>query len=342
MSVNSSSDVNPSVSIIVPTYNRVQDLPKIVNTILQQSYSDFELIIVNDGSKDNTEEVLRGLKSIDSRIKVVNKSNGGVSSTRNAGIEKALGEFLIFVDDDDTLGKDYIKNLMDVDRRIDLVIDSYSNQTDNGPICHADFPEILVKGFEGILDTLFLTMGNCRYSFFPFAKRYRLSILKNHNIRFCKDITLGEDRPFVLDYLRHAESMMVINTHSYIVKEVSTSDYRLSKGIKPADFLLRNFRDSYSYLINYGEEYKNRLILKYADNYLAEKCIDYLLIPMAANRHSEESENMIIADMPKLWKSVKVGNVKNRRNRMIVRMVRCVGVRPTVAAMKFAFKVRSK
>lgn len=334
--------MKPSVSIIVPTYNRAQGLPKIVDAILRQSYWDFELIVVNDGSKDNTEEVLNRLKLIDSRIRIVNKPNGGVSSARNVGIEKAIGEFLIFVDDDDTVGQDYIKNLMDVDRRVDLVIDSYSNQTDDGPILPTDFPEIKEEGFVNILKTLFDTMQKYRYCLFPVAKRYNLSILKNNNVKFRKDITLGEDRPFILDYLRFANSIRIINSHSYIVKEITTSDYRLSKGIKPADFLLRNFKDSYSYLINYGEEYGNQLILKYADNYLAEKCIDYLLIPMACGRHSNESEKLIRKYVPELWQKIKVRNVKNRRDRIIVRMVRGLGVLYAVMTIKLAFKLRSK
>ena len=332
----------PSVSIVVPTYNRSKGLYKIVDTILNQTYSDFELIIVNDGSKDDTEEVLTDLKSIDYRIKIINKSNGGVSSARNVGIDTATGEFVIFVDDDDHIGKDYIKNLIDVDQDIDLVIDSYSNQKDEGPIIPSDFPEIQTKGKKNILDVMFDTMQRYKYCFFPVAKRYRLSILNNHNIRFREDITLGEDRPFVLDYIQYANSMKVINSHSYIVKEITSSDYRLSKGIKSADFLIRNFKDSYSYLINYGDEYKSLIIKKYADNYLVEKCIDYLLIPMAEKRHSDDSQMLVKKDVPKLWKAINVSNVKNRRNRLIVRMVRCFGVQPVVSMMSMALRIRSK
>lgn len=307
-----------------------------------QSYCNFELIIVNDGSRDNTEEVLNTLKSTDSRIKIVNKPNGGVSSARNAGIEVASGEFVIFVDDDDNIGKDYIKSLMDVDPDIDLVIDSFSDQVDDSPIIPVDFPEIKIEGREEILDFIFGEMQNYRYCFFPYAKRFRLRILKNYNIRFPENITLGEDRLFVLDYIRYANSMQMINSHNYIVKQTSDAAYRLSHGVIPSDFLIRNFRDAHVFLINYSKEYNNPLVLKYADNNLAHKVINYLLIRMCRHRYSEDSENHIIKDVPTLLRNIKVDNVKNKRNRMIVRMVRFLGVQPTVMIMNLAFKVRSK
>lgn len=326
----------------MPTFNRANSLLKAVEAILNQSYSDFELIIVNDGSSDNTLEILAQIAKKDSRVRGINKINGGVSSARNTGIEKAVGNFLIFIDDDDRVGKDYIKNLMNPDSDIDLVIDSYSNQTDDGPIVPSDFPEIQAKGIDNILNMLFGKMQNYRYCFFPIAKRFRKSILKANNICFRKEITLGEDRPFVLDYIRHAKSMQVINSHSYIIKADSNSLYRLSKGVKPAEYLLKNFQDSYSFLINYKQEFNNQLIQNYAENYLAEKLIEYLLIPMAENRYSSESQKLIRKEVKILLKPIILSRIKNRRNRMIVRAIQLTNVQTASSLIRLALKTLSK
>lgn len=334
--------MTPSVSIILPTFNRANSLSEAVDAILSQSYTDFELIIVNDGSSDNTTEILEQIASKDSRVRAISKINGGLSSARNKGIEEARGEYTIFIDDDDRVGKDYILNLMKVNSEIDLVIDSYSNQIDDGPVLPSHFPEIQVKGIDNILTSLFGQIQNYRYCFFAYAKRFRSNILKSNDIRFSEVITFVEDRPFVLDYLRHANSMQVINSHSYIIKADSNSAYRLSKGVKPADYLLKNFQDSYSFLLDYKTEFNNPLILNYADNYLAEKLIEYLLIPMAENRYSGDSQKIIRRDVKKLLKLIKLSRIKNRRNRMIVKAIRLTNVNTVTSLMRLALKTLSK
>lgn len=332
----------PAVSIILPTYNRAKSLSDAVGAILKQSYKDFELIIVNDGSSDNTSDIIEQISSKDSRVRGINKLNGGLSSARNIGIEEAQGEYIIFIDDDDIVGTDYIMNLMNVDAAIDLVIDSYSNQIDDGPVVPSDFPEIEVYGIESILNTLFGQMQNYRYCFFAIAKRFRLSILKSNNIRFSSVITFVEDRPFVLDYIRYAESMEVINSHSYIIKASSSSEYRLSKGVKPADYILRNIHASYTFLRSYLEEFKNILILNYADNYLAEKVIDYLLIPMAENRYSGDSRKIISREVKHLLTPITLSHIKHRRNRIIVKTIQLTNVTIVTSLMRVALKIISK
>lgn len=92
---------NPKISIIVPIYNVEKYLPKCIDSILSQTFSDFELILVDDGSPDNCEEICDNYANIDSRIRVVHKENGGLSAARNTGIEMAKGQYLGFIDSDD-------------------------------------------------------------------------------------------------------------------------------------------------------------------------------------------------------------------------------------------------
>lgn len=100
--------VNPNISIIIPCYNQAQYLDECLQSVLEQTYSNWECIIVNDGSPDNTEEVAKEWLKKDSRFKYVYKENGGLSSARNVGIKEAKGEWILPLDADDKIAKDYL------------------------------------------------------------------------------------------------------------------------------------------------------------------------------------------------------------------------------------------
>ncbi len=101
--------MNPIVSIIVPCYNQAQYLPETLDSVLAQTYPNWECIIVNDGSPDNTEEVAKQYCDEDSRFKLVLKQNGGVSSARNIGIAQSCGEYILPLDADDKISPDYLE-----------------------------------------------------------------------------------------------------------------------------------------------------------------------------------------------------------------------------------------
>lgn len=103
--------MQPKVSVIIPAYNVEKFIEKCVNSVLDQSFSDFEIILVDDGSKDSTPKICDELANKDSRITVIHKENGGLSDARNAGIRKSVGKYLAFVDGDDIVDKDYLKEL---------------------------------------------------------------------------------------------------------------------------------------------------------------------------------------------------------------------------------------
>ena len=99
----------PIVSVIVPVYNTEKYLPECIESVLFQSYTDFELLLIDDGSTDGSGLICDEYARKDFRIKVVHKSNGGVSSARNEGLDIARGEYVCFVDSDDWVCKDYLK-----------------------------------------------------------------------------------------------------------------------------------------------------------------------------------------------------------------------------------------
>ena len=95
-------------SVIVPIYNREKSIKKCVDSILRQSEKDFELILVDDGSTDNSLNICKDFEKTDNRIIVIHKENGGVSSARNAGIDVARGKYVVFVDSDDYVDNNYL------------------------------------------------------------------------------------------------------------------------------------------------------------------------------------------------------------------------------------------
>ncbi|EGO6707923.1 glycosyltransferase family 2 protein, partial [Enterococcus faecalis] len=100
------------VSVVIPVYNVEKYVEKCLDSVINQTYQNLEIIIVNDGSTDNSLSVCQKKKLSDSRIKLINKENGGLSSARNAGIECAQGEFICFIDSDDWIELDYIEVLL--------------------------------------------------------------------------------------------------------------------------------------------------------------------------------------------------------------------------------------
>ncbi len=102
----------PKISIIVPVYNTIKYISECIESILIQSETDFELLLIDDGSKDGSGIICDKYAMKDSRVKVFHKPNGGVSSARNLGLDKSTGEMIFFIDSDDTVGRDYLKELM--------------------------------------------------------------------------------------------------------------------------------------------------------------------------------------------------------------------------------------
>lgn len=126
--------MNPLVSIIMPMYNVEEYIGRAIDSVLQQTFSDWELIIVNDGSKDESRNIASKYIDIDPRIRLIDKSNGGLSSARQKGCEQAIADYIVFIDSDDTLEPQYISVLYSniIKYRADVSMCSYN--TVNG-IC---------------------------------------------------------------------------------------------------------------------------------------------------------------------------------------------------------------
>ena len=129
------ADMEKKISVIVPVYNKEKTITKCINSILSQSYENIEVIAVDDGSSDNSLNILKELEKSDNRLTVIHQDNNGVSSARNAGLERAKGEYISFVDSDDWLEKDALKKLSAlINDDVDIVCCCCNAVTDDGSI----------------------------------------------------------------------------------------------------------------------------------------------------------------------------------------------------------------
>ena len=204
----------PSISIIVPIYNAQTTLPRCVESILAQTFEDFELILIDDGSTDKSAEISERYTSIDSRVYYYYKNNGGVSSARNLGLFYAQGIWVTFVDSDDAIGKDYLLNLYENAKEgVDIVMSYpvliYSNGYRYIPKYEPNIYDI------NNFDRVFLNNELHKYTS-PWAKLYKRSILKNFDIKFCEDMHIGEDMVFLYTYLLHINKFSIINNTDYL------------------------------------------------------------------------------------------------------------------------------
>ena len=218
------------VSIIVPVYNSSAYIENCVNGLLRQSYKNIEIILVDDGSSDDSLDKCRILSQLDTRIVVYSKKKLGASSARNMGIEYAQGYWLVFVDSDDTVKVDYVKHLVDGAylSSVDFVISGiqyWNTQTESR--IDKVYEKILLKEdnlVECIVKYRIYENGG------PISKLYKASIIHDHSIRFNENLHYAEDCDFVLKYISFISYLLFINSVDYIYRLTpnSLSHRRLS------------------------------------------------------------------------------------------------------------------
>ena len=186
------------VSIIVPVYNVEQYLRECVDSVLNQTYSDIEIILVDDGSTDQSGNICDEYAEMDSRIKVIHKKNEGVSAARNTGIETASGERIIFVDSDDCIHPRLLESYRELDDdSVTLLCDYTTDMEEWKRFFLNDFQEHM----EFVARKKFMKLFYKDYMNPPFNKYFRADIIREHQIRFPEDMSLGEDLIFNMKYL---------------------------------------------------------------------------------------------------------------------------------------------
>ena len=217
------SFIMPTISIIVPVYNTEQYLSRCIDSVLNQSFTNFELLLIDDGSTDNSSAICDAYTEKDDRIRVFHKENGGASSARNLGLDNAQGEWVVFVDSDDAVGDLYLEHLMSDDS--DLVIIGlrlFSEGFEHKEVpCAAKYVSMKEMSMNWNLPEM-----NYLYCY-PIAKRYRRDIITENSIRFDEDLFYQEDLYFVLSYMLHIDGFAELPYADY--QYWITETYRAGK-----------------------------------------------------------------------------------------------------------------
>lgn len=195
------------LSLVIPVYNMEALLGRCMDTILAQTCRDFEIILVDDGSTDGSAALCDGYAAAHPGfIRVIHKPNGGLSSARNAGMDAAAGEFVIFPDPDDWTEPDYVRHLLELRRKhgADLVCTGYYVATDGGSVPGTEDHPAAVMTARDARKALLLAP---RLNGFAWNKLYRLDIIREHELRFLDDVGTTEDLDFVYRYLAHAQTV---------------------------------------------------------------------------------------------------------------------------------------
>lgn len=192
----------PAISVIIPVYNAQDGIKRCVDSLLNQSFKDFEIILLNDGSKDNSLKILKEYESKYGFIRVIDKQNEGVAVTRNKGILLAEGEYTMFMDNDDFVDSDYIETFYQAihEKNLDLVIGGYKRVNQDNQI-------IFSQNIQQSEWSKYIIMA-------PWAKIYRTEFLKTNNLEFF-DYGIGEDIIFNLAAYKATDKIGLLDYKGY-------------------------------------------------------------------------------------------------------------------------------
>lgn len=215
----------PKISIIVPVYNSEKFLEKCILSVLNQTFKEFELILINDGSTDRSKEICDYYRNKDNRVKVVHKFNTGVSETRNIGLDISTGEYVCFIDSDDYIDSRMLEELYNYTENgyIDIIVSGmYFERYDNGSW------ENKIEYYEAYniqqIKYLIKNLFESYLLYNPVGKLYKKEIIDIHNIRFDKNMSFGEDPVFNCEFMKYISNIKNIDKCYYnYVKHGDTS-----------------------------------------------------------------------------------------------------------------------
>ncbi|MCX4316099.1 MAG: glycosyltransferase [Lachnospiraceae bacterium] len=241
------------VSVVVPVFNTEAYLHRCIDSILAQTYSNIEVIVIDDGSTDSSGKICDFYAGADSRVKVLHQENQGVSIARNHGIHQAAGEYILFVDSDDWMEPNMLETMFEKvkrDRRQLIVCNAFRDNNPSRKIMDLDIQEDEVLSFQELArcDRRGISVMDG-----PWGKLYNLNLIRENALEFDPQINFGEDRLFVFHYTCLVEETVCIAKpyYHYVYREESALNGELSE---------RHFQifKVYQILLSYFEESSER------------------------------------------------------------------------------------
>lgn len=211
--------MSPMVSIIIPIYNSGKTLRRCLDSVLKQTMVDYECLLIDDGSIDESGCICREYAGRDNRFRVFHKENGGVSSARNLGLKNMRGKFVVFIDSDDWALPDYLSNLFGGLHGCDLTIAYSTVHYSDGSYKVENYPSQIIRNSNF---NLLFTNNDLSWHTSPWGKLFCKEIIDKNNLLFCENVHIGEDAIFLYSYLLAAESVSVISSTDYCYQAESS------------------------------------------------------------------------------------------------------------------------
>ena len=204
--------INKKVSIIIPVYNNENYISQGIESVENQTYKNYEIIIIDDGSTDDSLKLCKKFEKRNDKIKVISINNGGVSNARNIGIKNASGDYVCFIDSDDYVMPTYIESLIKKMNNKCLVISAYSvfNEKKDRQVKKINKQKLYIG-----IDIYLKIVRNELFWNQPWNKMYNLNVIKENKLFFNDKLNMGEDLVFNLNYLNFIDNIFYINKTIY-------------------------------------------------------------------------------------------------------------------------------
>ena len=253
----------PEISVIVPVYNAEKYLRRCIDSILEQEFTDFELILVDDGSTDTSGEICEEYAERDGRVRVFHKENSGVSDARNLGMEAARGTYLQFADSDDGMTRDAMKLMVRTAREkgCDLVISDFYRVVGELVSHKGDIEENRALSREEFAAYMMENPADYYYGVL-WNKLYRRELVEKYRLRMNSELSWCEDFLFNLEYILHAESFCALRAPVYYYVKTKGSlvsqNVSISKTVKMKLMMFEYYSNFYKHVLDEEDYEKNR------------------------------------------------------------------------------------
>lgn len=317
-----------NISVIIPCYNCEGTIDKCLDSLAKQTYRDYEIIAVNDGSTDRTLLKLSQKKEVMKKLIIIDTSNGGVSNARNVGLEKSSSPFITFVDSDDYVTEHYLENLM-LHRDKDLVVTGYISGRNNGSMGGKSlYTKLFYDKSQYLVEALHAGVFG-----FVWGKLYCRKIILQNNVRMNIKWANYEDEDFNLHYLTHCKTIQSINCCDYFYFEPEHG-----KPYKKTDYVQQAIE--FLGIVKKMKNYQNH------KDFINTWLLDRFLLGVLYNKRFRfnglkiESLNIFKNDLLPYISKCKMVKIEKRKKAILLFLL--LFGNPCILRIRFAFTIISK
>ena len=263
-------------SIIVPVYNAQRYIERCINSVFLQTETNWELILIDDGSKDGSGEICQRFAALDTRVKYLYQENKGVSAARNKGLDIACGEWITFMDSDDWVEPFHLATFnKQVEKNVDLCINSFIIDLYYG-VRTFNYLDSVSKNKNESLD---LFLGPLKaHSQFLWIKAFKSSIINKYGLRFDVSVSLGEDNIFILSYLLYVKTLSSTSIATYHYDQIDENQNSLGRKKRPVKDALHQIKQNTTAIYSIYEQTGRESLLHYSSDYYYTRVFERILV----------------------------------------------------------------